>query len=64
MDGRPACDGNRVLIIGGTYDTITPASVLRRLAQTWAESRFTLVEQGHFGYAAMQEGLRQIDDLL
>jgi pimeloyl-ACP methyl ester carboxylesterase len=64
MDGRPACDGNRVLIIGGTYDAITPTSVLRRLAQNWTESRFTLVEQGHFGYAAMREGLRQIDDLL
>ena len=64
MHGRPACEGKRVLIIGGTYDTITPPSVLKRLAHVWPESRFTLVEQGHFGYAAMREGLRQIDDLL
>jgi pimeloyl-ACP methyl ester carboxylesterase len=64
LDGRPACEGARVLIIGGTYDTIAPASVLRRLAQLWPQSRFVLVEQGHFGYAAMREALRGIDDLL
>jgi pimeloyl-ACP methyl ester carboxylesterase len=64
LHGRPACEGKRVLIIGGTYDTITPPSVLKRLAQVWPESRFTLVEQGHFGYAAMGEALRRIDDQL
>ena len=64
LDGRPACEGERVLIIGGTYDTITPPSVLERLAQVWPGSRFILVEQGHFGYAAMREALRRIDGLL
>jgi pimeloyl-ACP methyl ester carboxylesterase len=64
LDGRPLCEGKRVLIVGGTYDTITPPSVLKRLAQVWPESRLTLVEQGHFGYAAMREALRGIDDQL
>jgi pimeloyl-ACP methyl ester carboxylesterase len=64
LDGRPACEGNRVLIVGGAYDTITPPSILKRLAQAWPESRFTLVEQGHFGYAAMGEALRWIDSRL
>ena len=64
LHGRPTCAGERVLIIGGTYDTIVPASVLRRLAQLWPQSRLVLVEQGHFGYAAMREALRGIADLL
>ncbi|MBV8377907.1 MAG: alpha/beta hydrolase family protein [Verrucomicrobia bacterium] len=64
LHGRPACEGKRVLIIGGKYDTIAPACVLERLAQLWPQSRLVLVEQGHFGYAAMREALRGIDDLL
>jgi pimeloyl-ACP methyl ester carboxylesterase len=64
LHGRPACDGKRVLIIGGTYDTIAPAYVLKRLAHLWPQSRLVLVEQGHFGYAAMREALRGINDLL
>jgi pimeloyl-ACP methyl ester carboxylesterase len=61
LDGRPACEGKRVLIIGGSYDTIAPPSVLRRLATVWPESQFALVEQGHFGYAAMREAIRRIE---
>jgi pimeloyl-ACP methyl ester carboxylesterase len=64
LDGRPACEGKCVLIVGGRYDTITPPAVLQRLAGVWPGSQFRLVEQGHFGYAAMREALRWIDDLL
>jgi pimeloyl-ACP methyl ester carboxylesterase len=64
LDGRPACDGARVLIIGGEYDTIAPPSILKVLAQIWPESRFALVAQGHFGYAAMREALRSIEHFL
>jgi pimeloyl-ACP methyl ester carboxylesterase len=64
LDGRPACEGKRILIVGGTYDTIAPPSVLKRLAEGWPGSRFALVEQGHFGYAAMREALIRIDDQL
>jgi len=61
LHGRPQCGGGRVLIIGGRYDAITPPASLKRLAEAWPESRFTVVEQGHFGYAAMGEALRQIE---
>jgi pimeloyl-ACP methyl ester carboxylesterase len=64
LDGRPACEGKRVLIIGGAYDTIAPPSVLKRLAAAWPDSRFALVEQGHFGYAAMREAIRRIEDFV
>ncbi len=64
LDGRPACEGKRVLVIGGSYDTIAPPSVLRRLATVWPESQFALVEQGHFGYAAMREAIRRIENVL
>jgi hypothetical protein len=62
LDGQPACEGKRVLIIGGAYDTIAPPSVLKRLAAAWPDSRFALVDQGHFGYAAMREAIRRIED--
>ena len=64
LDGKPACEGERVLVIGGKYDTIAPPSVLESLTQIWPGSRFVLVAQGHFGYAAMREALRRVDGLL
>jgi pimeloyl-ACP methyl ester carboxylesterase len=64
LDGRPACDGGRVLIIGGEYDAIAPPSILQVLTEIWPGSRFALVAQGHFGYAAMREALRLIEDRL
>jgi pimeloyl-ACP methyl ester carboxylesterase len=64
LDGRPACEGRRVLIIGGAYDTIAPPSVLKRLAAAWPDSQFALVDQGHFGYAAMREAIRRIENFI
>jgi pimeloyl-ACP methyl ester carboxylesterase len=64
LDGRPVCEGNRVLIIGGIYDRIAPASVLKRLAAAWPDSQIALVEQGHFGYAAMREAMRRIENIV
>jgi pimeloyl-ACP methyl ester carboxylesterase len=64
LDGRPACEGKRVLIIGGAYDTIAPPAVLKRLAAAWPDSRFAMVDQGHFGYAAMREAIRRIEDVV
>jgi hypothetical protein len=43
---------------------ITPPSILKVLTQIWPESRFALVPQGHFGYAAMREALRSIEEFL
>ena len=64
LDGRPACDGARVQVIGGEYDLIAPPSILKDLTRIWPESRFALVAQGHFGYAAMSEALRSIEEFL
>jgi pimeloyl-ACP methyl ester carboxylesterase len=64
LDGRPACEADRVLIVAGTYDTITPSASLKRLALVWPGSQFALVEQGHFGYVSMRTALRWIDNLL
>ena len=64
LDGRPACAGARVQVIGGEYDLITPPSILKDLTRIWPQSRFALVAQGHFGYAAMSEALRSIEDSL
>jgi pimeloyl-ACP methyl ester carboxylesterase len=64
LDGRPACEGERVLIVAGRYDTITPSSSLERLAQVWLGSQFAMAEQGHFGYVSMRDALHWIDELL
>ena len=34
------------------------------LAEVWPDSRFTLVEQGHFGFEAMREAIRQVETVL
>ncbi len=64
LDGLPACEGKRVLVIGAAYDTIAPPGVLKTLTGVWPGSQFALVEQGHFGYAAMREALRWIEGQL
>jgi hypothetical protein len=64
LDGQPLCGGDRVLVVGGTYDSISPPAELKQLATVWPGSRLILVEQGHFGYSAMREALRWIDTLL
>ena len=64
LDGLPACEGERVLVIGATYDPIAPPAVLKALTGVWPGSQFALVEQGHFGYAAMREALRWIENQL
>lgn len=64
LDGRPACDRRRILIVAGEHDMITPPSVLKELIRLWPESQFSMVTQGHFGYAAMGEALRWVERFL
>jgi pimeloyl-ACP methyl ester carboxylesterase len=64
LDGRPACDRKRILIVAGEHDKITPPSVLKELIGIWPESHLSMVTQGHFGYAAMGEALRWVERLL
>jgi pimeloyl-ACP methyl ester carboxylesterase len=60
----PLCDIERVLIVGGAADAITPPSTLKMLVEAWPGAQYAEVPQGHFGYAAMGEALRQIDRFL
>ena len=64
LHGLPLCDIERVLIIGGAVDAITPPSTLKMLVEAWPGAQYVEVSQGHFGYAAMGEALRQIDRFL
>jgi pimeloyl-ACP methyl ester carboxylesterase len=57
LHGRPLVPPDRVLIIGGAYDRITPPGVLQELVHRWRRVRHAEVNQGHFGYTAMAKAL-------
>jgi pimeloyl-ACP methyl ester carboxylesterase len=57
LHGRPLVPPDRVLIIGGAHDRITPPGVLQELVRRWGGVRYAEVNQGHFGYAAMAKAL-------
>ncbi len=60
LAGRPVCDPDRVLIVAGRHDTITPLSALKQLQENWGGSRLVEVDQGHFGYRAMHLALAEL----
>lgn len=60
-DGRPLCDADRILLLGGRYDAIVPLGILRNLRDAWPGSRLIEVSQGHFGYSAMRAALREFE---
>lgn len=62
-DGHPLCDPSRVLLVGGSFDSIVPLGILRNLQEAWRGSRLIEVKQGHFGYAAMGAALREFEAL-
>ncbi len=64
LHGTPLCGGDRCIITGGLYDTISPSRELRSLQQKWVGARFIEVPQGHFGYRALRETLPAIEDLI
>lgn len=61
MDGRPLCNADRILLVGGRYDPIVPLGILRNLRDAWPGSRLIEVNQGHFGYSAMGAALREFE---
>jgi pimeloyl-ACP methyl ester carboxylesterase len=63
MSGRPLIDPDRILLVGGRFDSIVPLHVLRNLRDAWPGSRLLEVDQGHFGYAAMRAALREFEAL-
>jgi hypothetical protein len=63
-DGRPLCDPEAILLVGGAYDKIVPLTVLRSLQVAWSGPRLIEVNQGHFGYSAMGVALREFKGFL
>jgi len=56
--GKLRLAANRVLIVGGAYDSVAPPMKLRRLADGWGGAHYREVAQGHIGYQAMPNSWR------
>ena len=64
LHGIPLCGGDRVVITAGLYDRLSPASDLLDLKHRWPGARLLQVRQGHFGYRALRETLKEIERFL
>jgi len=53
-----------VFVTAGSYDRVSPAADLERLKSLWPGVKLLQVPQGHFGYRALPETLKQIQPLL
>jgi hypothetical protein len=62
--GLPLCGGDRVVITGGVYDSVSPTRDLLELTNRWPGARLLQVRQGHFGYRALKETLKEIARIL
>jgi len=61
---RPLTPPDRITVIGGTHDRLSPPESLRSLCISWGGARYLEVDQGHFGYRAMQCALAEADRYL
>ena len=50
----PLTPPERILVIGGKYDRLSPSESLRSLCDSWGGAHYREVDQGHFGYEAMR----------
>lgn len=57
MHMTPVTSTDRITVIGGAYDRISPSEALKSLANRWGGTRYQEVRQGHFGYEAMKRAL-------
>jgi pimeloyl-ACP methyl ester carboxylesterase len=64
LHGEPLTARERITLVAGSYDTVSPASGLRELAEAWAGVNYVEVRQGHFGYAALEEAKRRLEPFL
>jgi hypothetical protein len=62
LHGVPLCGSDKVVIAAGLYDSVSPPDRLIELNEIWTGSRLLLVNQGHFGYRAHAEMLRELDE--
>jgi pimeloyl-ACP methyl ester carboxylesterase len=58
---RPLTNPERITVIGGYYDRISPSRSLASLCESWGGARYREVKQGHFGYTAMRSALSEAD---
>lgn len=61
---RPLTPPDRITLIGGTHDQLSPPESLRSLCKSWGGARYLEVNQGHFGYRAMKLALIETDRYL
>jgi len=64
LHGIPLCGGDRVVITAGIYDSVSPARELLDLKHRWHGAKLLQVRQGHFGYRALRETLKEIERFL
>jgi hypothetical protein len=64
LHGIPLCGGDRVVITAGVYDSVSPTRDLLNLKDRWPGARLLRVKQGHFGYRALRETLKEIERFL
>ena len=63
LSGMPQCDPKRIIVIGGTRDRIAPPKQLQHFCRHW-NAVYDEVEQGHYGYRAMERALIRMDELM
>lgn len=61
LHGLPLCGAERTILTSGHYDRVAPARELRELHRRWKGSTLLHVKQGHFGYAALRETLKEVE---
>jgi hypothetical protein len=54
----------RITVIGGKHDLLSPPKSLKKLCTAWGGARYLEVDQGHFGYGAMRCALAEADRYL
>lgn len=64
LHGIPLCGADRVIITAGVYDSVSPPRELLTLKERWSGAKLLEVKQGHFGYRALRETLKEIDRFL
>ncbi len=64
LHGVPLCGGDRVVVTAGVYDSVSPVRELLILKDRWPGAKLLQVRQGHFGYRALRETLKEIERFL
>ena len=61
---RPLTPPDRLIVIGGRHDRLSPPESLRALCNSWGGARYLEVNQGHFGYGVMRCALAEANRYL